>query len=146
MLPIAYLSVLLLCCAYTVRFGGRTGRYCVVLVVFTTVLTMAAARIDASFTRFMPALMLADLSLLAGLLTIAFTSDRFWPLWMAAFQLNCVTAHLVAVVSPRIVGPVYYAMETFWGIPILLAMAIGSALDQRHDRLVDMQPAEGRPT
>ena len=40
-------------------------------------------------------------------------------------------SHLVAWLAPTVVSAVYYRMITVWGVPILLVMTIGTALDQR---------------
>lgn len=134
MLPIAFDVILVICCAYTFKFGGRTGRWCVALITLTIMLTIIAAAIDSPRDRVTPMMVVADATFLLGLVLLSFKSNRRWPIWMAAFQLNCVLAHAVGILSPKLIGSVYYAMATIWGIPTLLVMVIGTTLDIRHER------------
>lgn len=134
MLPIAFDIILVICCAYTFRFGGRAGRWCVWLIVFTTLLTIIAATVGSPRDHVVPMMVVADVTFLIGLVLLALRSNRRWPIWMAAFQLNCVLAHVVGMLAPKMVSPVYYAMATIWGIPTLLVMVIGTMLDVRHER------------
>jgi hypothetical protein len=76
----------------------------------------------------------ADFALFVGLLILAMHSNRRWPVWVSAMQLNCVAAHVVVLLAPVVVSRVYYAMETAWGLPMLIAMAWGTALDRRFER------------
>lgn len=134
MLPIAYDTVLVLTCVYLWRSGGRTGRWGVVLYLFITAITIAGTILGERFQKLAPIILTADLILLFGLLALAFSSSRRWPIWASAMQINCVSAHIVVMLAPVVVARVYYAMETMWGLPMLLVMAGGTALDQRSSR------------
>lgn len=134
MLSIAYDIVLLLTCFYLWRDGGQTGRWGVILFLGATVMTVLAALIGTKFNKVAPMLFLADFALFIGFVILALRSNRRWPIWVSAMQLNCVSAHIVVLLAPVVVSRVYYAMETVWGLPMLIAMAAGTALDRRYDR------------
>jgi hypothetical protein len=133
-LSIAFDIVLLLVCAYLWRTGGRTGRWGVGLVIMASLLTVVAAVVGARFNKPAPLLAAADGMVFLGFLGLALTSRRRWPIWAAAMQLNGVASHVVAMTAPVLVSRVYYAMETAWGLPILLAMVAGTAIDLRYER------------
>lgn len=144
-LSIAFNVVLLLTCAYIWRSGGRTGRWGALIVLAATVLTVIAAVVGAKFDKIEPLLFLADVIVLCGMIALAMLSRRRWPIWASAMQLNCVAGHIAAAIAPVTVAKVYYVMETAWALPILLAMACGTALDRRSDRRLTLS-AGGAPS
>ncbi len=131
---LAYDMVLLLTSIYVWFCGGRTGRWGVAIFLAATILTIVAAVVGARFDKVAPLLLGTDFTMLLGLIALALNSDRRWPIWLAAMQMNTVAAHVVAMMAPVLVSKVYYAMATAWGLPMLLAMAGGTALDRRHER------------
>lgn len=145
-MAIAYNIFLLCSCIYAAAAGGRAGRWCVILVVSTTLMTIVAWLSEGNHKSVGVLLFTTDIVFLLGLTTLAIRSGRWWPIWMAAFQLNGVCAHIVALTAPVFIRPVYYAMSTFWGIPILLAMIGGVMLDRRfarrNARIVTLQDAK----
>lgn len=134
LLPVAYNLVMLLTCIYVWRDGGRTGRWGVACYLGATALTIVASIISMKFDTVDPLLFVADFSFLCGMIALALLSNRRWPIWASALQLNCVAAHVAAALAPVLVSRVYYAMETASAIPILIAMAGGTALDRRFER------------
>ena len=73
--------------------------------------------------------MLVDLAVLAWLVRVALTSDRFWPLWAAGFQVVGVTIHLARLVAPDIWVLAYSNAEIFWAYPVYFALMIGAATE-----------------
>lgn len=74
-------------------------------------------------------LLLADTSFMVFLYALALLSRRFWPLWMAGFQLVTVATHVASLTGPAFLPRLYTAMSTLWSVPILLVMLIGVILD-----------------
>jgi hypothetical protein len=134
LLSLAYDIVLVLTSIYVWRYGGRTGRIGVALFLSATALTIGAAVVGAQFFSVERLLLAADMVLFIGLVTLAMNSDRRWPIWLSAMQANTIAAHIVAMIAPVVVSKVYFAMATGWGLPMLLAMAGGTALDRRYER------------
>ena len=66
-----------------------------------------------------------DLAMLVGMYVIAVKSRRWWPLWVAAFQLNSVAAHLATVLSPAFSAAVYNGFEGLWAFPGQILMVYG---------------------
>lgn len=130
---VAYYVVLVAVLAYLAIYGGRTGRWGGALQFLTSVASLAAAIAfykQPVLTLIMPAI---DFVSLAWKMTLAICSNRSWPIWVAAFQLNVVAAHISIWLIPSWEGHLYYAMGTVWAVPTLLAMLAGTALDRRHE-------------
>ncbi len=132
---IAFLFWLLttLACGYAWVCGGKEGRWAAGLIIGACFLTIPASLLGPRFGRFEPAVFSVDLGLLVGLYLLALGSLRCWPIWMAGFHLVAVFSHLGTLLAPRFVAKVYFAAETFWAIPVLIAMITGIALDRSAD-------------
>jgi hypothetical protein len=128
---IAYLAVLAAVFAYLALYGGRTGLWGGALLIGTSMASLTIAVAFAGSPLAGPLLAVVDVMSLAWKLALAFLSNRRWPIWVAAFQVNVVAAHVSVWLVPTWRGELYYAMITVWAIPTLLAMLIGTALDNR---------------
>ena len=73
--------------------------------------------------------MLVDFAVLAWLVRTALTSDRYWPLWAAGFQVVGVMIHFARLVAPDIWVLAYSNAEIFWAYPVYFALMIGAALE-----------------
>lgn len=129
--PIAFSIAVIASCAYVMIFGGRTGRWGGGILLATWPLSWAVAPLNHAYGRGLPDLFLVDLIVLVGLVAVALASTRRWPVWVAAFQLNTVAAHLAIMLSPAVLSQAYYGMITIWGVPMLAAMVIGTWLDRK---------------
>ena len=85
-----------------------------------------------------------DFVALAAFVLLALRSRRFWPLWVAGFQLTSVLAHFLKAVHWNMIPEVYAAAERFWIYPIFLAIVVGTWRSRRrwqHEELHRPQPA-----
>lgn len=76
-----------------------------------------------------------DVALLVAVISVSMRSERFWPIWFAAF-------HLVAVVSTILIingvaPPVLVRISGFWDTAALLAMVLGLYLDRKRAGVAD---------
>jgi len=67
-----------------------------------------------------------DIVVLVAFIHLTIKSDRFWPMWVTAFQLLAVTIHTIVMVVPQITPWAFATGAVFWAYPMLLALAIGS--------------------
>jgi len=75
--------------------------------------------------------MIVDLGVLAGFVTVALRSKRFWPLWVAGLQLTTSLGHILKGIDPDLLPRAYGAALQFWSYPILLILAVGTFRTQR---------------
>jgi len=79
-------------------------------------------------------LLLVDLAVLAGFVTVALRSRRFWPLWVAGLQLTTSLGHILKGVDQDLLPRAYGAALQFWSYPILIILAVGTF--RTHRRLL----------
>jgi len=77
-------------------------------------------------------LLLVDMAVLAGFITVALRSKRFWPLWIAGLQLTTSIGHLLKGIDQDLLPRAYGAALQFWGYPIVIILAVGTY--RRHRR------------
>lgn len=130
-LPIAFNAALICVVAYIWIQGGWVGKVGALLVLAASAITFIGQGGATPYGSLNIPIFIGDILLLAGFIYLALASSRWWPIWASALQFNGVCSHLVAWLAPTIVSAVYYRMITVWGVPILLVMTIGTALDQR---------------
>jgi len=118
-------------CAYAWLAGGSEGRWIVTMIVLAALMSIPASYLDHGWSHTQLPVLGVDALLLAGLLAIALRSRSFWPLWMVAFHLLSVTTHLATIAKPELKPLLYFAMQSFWSLPLLLVMVAGIMLDRR---------------
>lgn len=126
-----FIALALLCCALAAIHGGREGRWAAALTILTVLIGRTVGSVDLHLATSPGFKLMLDGALLAGYSAIMFTSQRWWPIWIAGFQLNGVLAHLTTWLVPHYTPVMYRGLESFWGIPIVLTMALGAMLDRQ---------------
>jgi hypothetical protein len=76
--------------------------------------------------------LLIDLALLAGLIVLALRSDRFWPMWAAAFQLVGTMVHVASMTETGDFAWAYAVGLIFWSYPVMIALMVGTWLEARY--------------
>lgn len=129
------------CCGYALWRGGQPER--VVGGAFTVAYVATLASYASLATRFYTVeqgILIVDGALLAVLAAVAIRADRFWPLVVAALQLDTVGAHLLKVADAEVIRVTYALMIAVWSYPMLILLAIGTWRHRRrltragHDR------------
>lgn len=131
---IFYLSLLTASCGYALWRGDRDARVAAIVCVVATALTVALLTPGPSRYQFVEGgAMAVDLATLAAFVTLALTSRRFWPLWIAGLQLTASAAHALKLFDQSLVPLAYAAAERFWSYPILLIIAVGAFRAHRRE-------------
>ncbi|WP_164117431.1 hypothetical protein [Sphingorhabdus sp. Alg239-R122] len=126
---IFFWMLVILSCTYASFAGGRDGRRASLVILCASLLSLTGQETDSWLeTQFI--VMVIDLITLMAMLAIALSSKAYWPLWVAAFQVNTVATHMATLFSASFAASIYQALGGFWAIPGLLAMVIGIAMDQ----------------
>ncbi|MEI9850096.1 MAG: hypothetical protein WDN24_03590 [Sphingomonas sp.] len=118
-------------CAYAWLAGGREGRWISLLLLTAAVLSVPASYLDYNWSRTHLPVLIVDALLLIGLVGMALRSRRYWLLWMAGFHLISVSTHAATIAQPQLKPLIYFAMQSFWSLPLLLVMVAGIMLDRR---------------
>ena len=125
--PICFVS-----CLSSLRFtrwfaeGATSGRSEIIFVVgvIATELVLPAPR--QRFAGVELPLMLVDVAVFLGFTWVALRSERFWPLWIAAFQLTAIFGHVLKAIDIHLFSRAYAAALLVWAYPMLLVLAVGT--------------------
>jgi hypothetical protein len=118
-------------CGYAIVFGAWEGRVTTAIIISASVGTAYANKwLDFHWYSTNTGVFIVDLATLTAMYLVAARSRRWWPLWVAAFQLNSVAAHLATMISPEFSAQVYHGMESLWALPGQLVMVLGIFRDR----------------
>ena len=133
--PIIFGPLLLAVCVYAWLRGGTDERLVAATCLAGTMATLLAiSPVHQRYAGVEEGLMLVDLAVLAGFVTVALRSERFWPLWVAGLQLTTSIGHLLKGVDQDLLPRAYGAALQFWSYPILVILAVGTYRAHRRAR------------
>lgn len=125
--PLAYWLILFAVAAYAFGRGARDERTVIGIVVIASIATVIVYSPEAgAFEDIETGVFIVDIAALAAFVGVALISSRFWPLWVAGFQLTSVMSHAMKAVHWDLIPQVYAAAERFWIYPMLLAIIVGT--------------------
>lgn len=127
-IAIYYLLVLLVI-AVAFRRGDRETRLAAVVCLVASLLSALLMDFKASLATNVA---LIDLSVLAVFVSLALTTKRFWPLWVAGLQLTTVLGHVLRLLEPNMVNIAYAAAMRFWAYPILFILIVAALRSDRY--------------
>jgi len=133
MINLLFTLLLFASCAYAVVAGGKDGRCVAALVISAALLSIPASHLDFGWAHTQLPVLGVDLMLFTGLLVVALRSRHFWPLWMTGLHLGSVSTHAATIGQPHLHPLLYFAMQAFWSLPVLLVMVAGIMRDRRQD-------------
>lgn len=115
--------------------GGPPERWIAGLMLVANIATAIRPYDPAvSYAAVDPALLTIDLLLLLGFVGVALIANRFWPMWIAALQLDAVAIHLLRTIDATMV-PFAYAWATGQiAYPMLILLAVGTLRSARRRR------------
>ena len=127
MTPLFYWTFLLFTCAVVLQRGRRDERIAAAVALSGSVITLLTHwLVDVRYVDVEGGDLLIDLAVLAAFIALALYSDRFWPLWVAGFQLTSSLAHFLKAVEPDLIPQAYAAAARIWSYPILIIILIGT--------------------
>jgi hypothetical protein len=136
-LQLAYLVTLLSACTFAMLRGGRDEQHGAMIMLGGSLLSGLAVAIQPHWRSMQTGVLIVDLGVLAALFTLALRSDRYWPLWITAFQLIGVATHLARLADPGIIPRAYSIAQGFWAYPMLAVLSLGV----RESRIAAMRRA-----
>jgi len=137
MLPhFVFWILLFIVCAFAVLRGRTDERIAAGACAGATLLThFVLGPLKIKYAGVEHGLVALDIAMLAIFIAVALRSSRFWPLWVAGFQLTTSMAHLMKAVDVHLMPRAYAAAAVFWSYPILLIILIACWRTGRYDRL-----------
>jgi hypothetical protein len=126
------IAVVLGACGLAWQMGGTDERLTAAAFLIGTVASKLLDQGD--YTHVQTSVLVIDLVILAGLFVLALRSDRFWPMWAAAFQLIGVTVHVASMTENGNFAWAYAVALLFWSYPVFFALAAGTWLEARYRR------------
>ncbi|WEJ98351.1 MAG: hypothetical protein P0Y59_15515 [Candidatus Sphingomonas phytovorans] len=138
---ILYEMILIICCAYALARGGAPERSAAAMMLAASLASFVTQSqpFSGSFQKMQMWVFVIDMLLLVGLFVLAVASTRFWPLWLAGFQLLAVTAHFIRAVDQSALSRGYQFLISFEAYPMLLLVALGA---WRHRRRLQLYGAD----
>lgn len=128
---VAFMILLFLVAAYAQWRGGAPERIAAICMVAAMMGTFWAGLSNPSYRGVEWGMLLIDFGLLLALMILAGAADRFWPIWLASFQLVAVAAHGVTAYNPEILPVAYWWIVGKIAYPMVAILAIGT---RRHYR------------
>jgi hypothetical protein len=119
--------LLLVGCAYALVRGGAPER--TVSLVFLTGDALSVALVNSRDVRFQHeeyGVLIADLLVFMSAMAIALRSTRWWPLVVAALQMDAVIAHILHSLAPNVMAIVYLDATAIWAYPMLFCLIAGT--------------------
>ncbi|HZF43728.1 MAG TPA: hypothetical protein VEZ48_10000 [Sphingomonadaceae bacterium] len=135
LLQATYWAFVLATCTVAWRRGEWPEQAGAAIIFLGSLGTVLAVRIDRlNIGSAQLGVLLVDLLALAGLLALVVRTNRFWPLWVCAFDLVGIATHIVTLFYPTILPTPYRLVRGFWAYPMMIAIMMGSLYPWRMRR------------
>jgi hypothetical protein len=119
-------------CAYAIRCGGAPERIVAWIILATVVADpLLHLLLQPRFRAVDPTHVIIDVARFAGLAAVAVRANRYWPIWLSAFQLLALAAHLAKAMDLAIHPVIYGAMQAIWSYGILIGLILATRTHQR---------------
>ena len=117
--------VLLACCGFALWRGGRAERIAAMAMMLAWFATPLVQNVHQTLGP-QSGVLIVDVLLLLVLLTLALTSDRWWPMAAAAFQGVGALVHLAAALDQQIIPRAYYVAGSLLSYLTMTALLVGA--------------------
>ena len=129
-----FYTIQLAASGYAILRGGAPERLTGLALLIAALSTGIVERnVPSLFSGLELGVMIVDLILLAVMIGITLSADRFWPAWVTALHALGTGAHLARAISPDVIRLVYALLSAAWSYPIVLLLVIGTA---RHSQRI----------
>ncbi|RYG88963.1 MAG: hypothetical protein EON59_02710 [Alphaproteobacteria bacterium] len=130
-IALAFWTLVLLSCGFAFLFGGVDGRRISIVYVAACLATLGALLVQADWSRTHWPTFAVDMVLLFLLWRIALRSRRWFATWFTGLHLVAVVSHAASMVVSSYAFKLYFFLQGFWSVPMLLTLVIGVELDRR---------------
>jgi hypothetical protein len=119
-------------CGIALHWGGSDERLAAIGLIIAVIISNIVT--DGSYKHTETDILVVDISVFFGLLVLALRSDRFWPLWAAAFQLVGTMVHFANISQAGESAWAYFVALVLWTFPVFIALIVGTWLEGRSRR------------
>lgn len=128
-----YYSVLLITVAVAMKRGGPLERWAAYTALIASVCSTLVSPVP-EWTNIEINIFAIDLIVLISFWYIAFKTERFWPYWIAGWQLIAIFGHIQKLMFSEILARPYSLLSIYISYPILLViMYAAGSTEQRGD-------------
>lgn len=131
---LAFLFALTGSCSYAAWCGGWPERAGAAIFVVATILSIVVGSFKPDWSEPQTGIFFVDLLMLAALINLALSSDRYWPLWVTSFHLIAVTIHVATFVDRSVAALAYVNALDFWVYPEMALLTVGTWNYQQRQR------------
>jgi hypothetical protein len=124
--PPIYYTILFLVSVFAFWCGRTDERVAAAICVLATFASNIVYEPRDAYAGVEMGVFIVDATTFVGFTLIALRSERFWPLWLAGFQLTTVFSHLLKAVQLDLMPQAYAAAARFWAYPIFLIIVVGT--------------------
>lgn len=122
-----FVLLLVLACAYALWKGGAPERISAAAFLIATTMTVLSTLGEMHrYIHVEAGVIIIDLTLLALLFWLAMHSTRWWPLFLAGFQLDDVVVHVMRMIAPDTIQLAYLYGTVLWSYPMVILLAAGT--------------------
>lgn len=134
MSPTLFIPLLALVIGYALLKGGAPERVAALIIVAASIATVTTwAPQHLRYKSVDAGIFLTDLLMMLALVALALKAERFWTLWVAAFQVMQFASHIPEILVPDLLPVTYKVVISIWSYPMLILLAMGTF---RHDQRV----------
>lgn len=121
-------TLLILCCGYALWRGGAPERIVAAIFLCAGPATYVVlwAEPETAYLDVEMAVLSIDTAMLVGLVGLASTANRYWPIWIASLQTVIVAVHGVKAFDPTLVAWTYAVASGKLAYPQLALLALGT--------------------
>jgi hypothetical protein len=124
---IVFNALLLASCGYALWRGAAPERAAAAIMLAATLATVAALRAGPNrFATVETGVFAVDIVTFVAFTALALRAQRYWPMWLAALQLDALVTHLAMLLAPRTMPWAYAVLIAGWSYPSLLLLAAGT--------------------
>lgn len=135
--PPIYYTILFLVCAFAFWRGRSDERLAAAVCILATFLSNVVYDPIDAYVGVELGVFFVDTATFLGFAYVALRSERFWPLWLAGFQLTTVFSHLLKAIELDLMPQAYAAAARFWAYPIFLIIIVGTWRSYRRRQQAD---------
>jgi hypothetical protein len=125
---------LLVSCVIAWFRGGDPEKKAAIMLFLAALLSwIVVERGENMFSHVEWRLFLVDLALAIALLVLAISADRYWPMWLTAFQIVSLLMHPAFGLSQSKMAFAYAIAAIAWSYPMLMILIVGTIRHRRRE-------------